>query len=109
MPCGYSDGNPTTRRSRQLEGTLMKFLNTLCFFVGGIVAASQAHAGTLYASPSAGGPGELYIINQSTGAVVQDGGALNDVNNVNYPIPGLAFSPVGGIHHALTGNEAALN
>src|SRR3954466_6756034 len=109
MPCGYSDGNPTTRRSRQLEGTLMKFLTTLCFFVGGIVAASQAHAGTLYASTSAGGPGELYIINQSTGAVVQDVGPLNDVNNVNYPITGLAFSPVGGILYGSTGNAGTVD
>jgi hypothetical protein len=77
--------------------------------VGGIVAASQAHAGTLYASTSAGGPGELYIINQSTGAVVQDVGPLNDVNNVNYPITGLAFSPVGGILYGSTGNAGTVD
>src|SRR3954451_3265567 len=109
MWAGYSDGDPATRRSRQLEGTLMKFFTTLCFFVGGLVATSQANAGTLYASTSAGGPGELYIINQATGAVVQDVGPLNDVNNVNYPITGLAFNPIGGTLYGSTGNAGTVD
>jgi len=87
----------------------MKFFTTLCFFVGGIVAASQANAGTLYASTAAGGPGELYIVNQTTGAVVQDVGPLNDVNNVNYPITGLAFSPISGILYGSTGNAGTVD
>jgi len=87
----------------------MKFLTTLCFFVGGIVAACQTHAGTLYASTAAGGPGELYIINQSTGTVVQDVGPLIDVNNVNYPITGLAFSPTSGILYGSTGNAGTVD
>src|SRR3954449_10862257 len=87
----------------------MKVFTTLCFFVGGLVAASQANAGTLYASTSAGGPGELYIINQTTGAMVQDIGPLNDVNNVNYPITGLAFSPVNGVLYGSTGNAGTVD
>src|SRR4051794_8085104 len=87
----------------------MKVFTTLCFFLGGLVAASQANAGTLYASTSAGAPGELYIINQSTGAVVQDLGPLNDVNSVNYPITGLAFSPVNGVLYGSTGNKGTVD
>ena len=50
----------------------------------------------MYASTAAGTTGELYILDSSTGAVVQDVGPLNDLNNVNYPITGLAFQPHSG-------------
>jgi len=87
----------------------MKVFTTLCFFVGSLVAASQANAGTLYASTSAGGPGELYVINQATGAVVQDVGPLNDSLSTNYPITGLAFSPVNGVLYGSTGNAGTVD
>src|SRR4051812_25930572 len=87
----------------------MKVFTTLCFCVGGLVAASQANAGTLYASTAAGNPGELYIINQATGATVQDVGPLNDVNSVNYPITGLAFNPTNGVLYGSTGNSGTVD
>ncbi len=87
----------------------MKILHTFCFLLGSLAAASQVHAGTLYASTAAGGPGELYVINQATGAVIQDVGPLNDVLSVNYPITGLAFSPVTGVLYGSTGNAGAVD
>jgi hypothetical protein len=87
----------------------MKILHTFCFLLGSLAAASQVHAGTLYAATSAGGPGELYIINQATGALVQDVGPLNDVNNINYPITGLAFSPITSVLYGSTGNAGAVD
>jgi len=87
----------------------MKILHTFCFLLGALAAASQAHAGTLYAATSAGGPGELYIINQATGAVVQDVGPLNDALSTNYPITGLAFNPLTGLLYGSTGNAGAVD
>src|SRR5689334_19060913 len=87
----------------------MKFLTTLCFFVGVVGAAAQANAGTLYASTSAGGPVELYIVNQTTGAIVQDVGPLNDALNTNYPITGLAFNPTNGVLYGSTGNAGTVD
>jgi len=87
----------------------MKILHTFCFLLGSLAAASQVHAGTLYASTAAGGPGELYVINQATGAVIQDVGPLNDVLSVNYPITGLAFSPVTGVLYGSTGNAGTVD
>src|SRR5262245_60626557 len=88
----------------------MKILQTVCFTLCAVVAAaSHVHAGTLYAATSAGGPGELYIIDQSTGAVVQDIGPLNDGASVNYPITGLAFSPTTGQLYGSTGNAGSVD
>jgi hypothetical protein len=69
--------------------------------------AARADAGTLFASSAAGGPGELYILNQATGAVLQDIGPLNDVTGGNYPITGLAFHPTTGVLYGSTGNSEA--
>jgi len=87
----------------------MKLLHTFCFVLGFLAAASQVQAGTLYAATAAGAPGELYIINQTTGAVVQDIGPLNDAVGVNYPITGLAFSPVTGVLYGSTGNAGSVD
>jgi hypothetical protein len=87
----------------------MKILHTICFLSGILAFASNSNAGTLYASTSAGGPGELYIINQATGAIVQDVGPLNDGLSTNYPITGLAFSPVTGLLYGSTGNAGAVD
>lgn len=74
-----------------------------------VVSASTArtYGGTLYASSSAGGPGELYILNSATGAMVQDVGPLNDANSLNYPVTGLAFDPTSGLLYGSTGNSQA--
>jgi len=87
----------------------MKILQTMCFLFGALAFAANSHAGTLYAATSAGGPGELYIINQATGALVQDVGPLNDSLGANYPITGLAFSPVTGLLYGSTGNAGAVD
>ena len=72
-----------------------------------MLLAARADALTLYASTAAGTTGELYILDSATGAVVQDVGPLNDLNNVNYPITGLAFQPHTGILLGATGNSVA--
>src|SRR6476469_3539619 len=87
----------------------MKIFNTLSFLFGILACAANANAGTLYAATSAGGPGELYVINQATGAVVQDVGPLNDALSTNYPITGLAFSPVTGLLYGSTGNAGTVD
>src|SRR5258708_2738067 len=87
----------------------MKILHTFYLLLCSLAAASHVHAGTLYASTSAGGPGELYVINQSTGAIVQDVGPLNDALGANYPITGLAFSPVTGVLYGSTGNAGTVD
>lgn len=87
----------------------MKTLHTICFLCGILAFASNSNAGTLYASTSSFGPGELYIINQATGTIIQDIGPLNDSLNVNYPITGLAFSPITGVLYGSTGNAGAVD
>jgi hypothetical protein len=86
--------------------TLLKYL-----FASVCVAAfaAPAEAGTLYAASAAGAPGELYIINQANGALIQDIGPLNDAASVNYPITGLAFHPTTGVLYGSTGNAGAVD
>jgi hypothetical protein len=87
----------------------MKIVHTFCFLLGSLAASSQVQAGTLYATTSAGGPGELYVINQATGAVVQHIGPLNDALSTNYPITGLAFHPTTGVLYGSTGNAGSVD
>src|SRR5262245_59057174 len=67
--------------------------------------ATRSDAGTLYAATAAGAAGQLYILNPANGTVIQNVGPLNDVNNVNYPITGLAFHPTTGVLYGSTGNN----
>jgi hypothetical protein len=67
--------------------------------------SARADAATLYAASAAGGPGNLYILDASSGAVVQTIGALNDAAGANYPITGLAFHPGTGVLYGSTGNN----
>jgi len=69
-----------------------------------LALTSRADASTLYASAASGGTGELYILNQSTGAVVQDIGPLNDATGLNYGMTGLAFNPLTGVMYGSTHN-----
>ena len=85
----------------------MKSLRFAVLAVVALLAARRADAGTLYASTAAGGPGRLYVINQTTGAVVQNIGPLNDVTGANYPITGLAFHPTSGVLYGSTANSDA--
>jgi hypothetical protein len=75
----------------------------------GILNFDAAHAATLYASTSAGGPGELYTLDPATGAMVSHVGSLNDAFGKNYPITGLAFNPVTGVLYGSTGNAGSVD
>src|SRR6478736_3983281 len=83
----------------------MKTIRTLLCTAGILASISRADASTLYGATSAGGPGELYTIDATTGAVIQDIGPLNDSLAVNYPITGLAFNPLTGLLYGSTGNS----
>ena len=85
----------------------MRLLKLLLAAICMAAFAAPAEAGTLYASTAAGGPGQLYIIDQTTGAMVQNIGPLNDVTGGNYPITGLAFHPSTGVLYGSTGNNPA--
>jgi hypothetical protein len=67
----------------------------------------RSNAQTLYASTAAGGPGELYILDKATGAMLQDVGPLNDAAGRNYGVTGLAFSPWTGVLYGSVGNADA--
>src|SRR5438874_1276274 len=81
---------------------LVKFL--LLVSLGVLGATTPATAGILYGATSSSIPGEFYILDPATGAVIQDVGPLNDSSAVNYPITGLAFHPVSGVLYGSTGN-----
>jgi hypothetical protein len=87
----------------------MKNLHLLLCASGILALVAQADASTLYGASSAGGPGELYILNPATGAMIQDVGPLNDLSNVNYPITGLAFHPTTGVLYGSTGNAGSVD
>jgi hypothetical protein len=71
--------------------------------------APRAALADLYASTSAGAPGELYSISTANGSLVQDIGPLNDLVGTNYPITGLAFHPVSGVLYGSTGNFGSVD
>jgi hypothetical protein len=87
----------------------MKTFHTICFLCGILAFASNSNAGTLYAATSTRSPGELYIVDQTTGESVQDIGPLNDALGTNYPMTGLAFSPVTGVLYGSTGNAGTVD
>jgi hypothetical protein len=72
-----------------------------------LALAARADASTLYGATSAGGPGELYVLNPANGAMIQDVGPLNDSLGGNYPITGLALNPLTGVLYGSTGNAIA--
>jgi hypothetical protein len=83
----------------------MKFSNSILLAVAlAFASATGAHADTLYGSTASGGPGELYVLNPTTGGVIQDVGPLNDALNVNYGVTGLAFNPITGLLYGSTAN-----
>jgi len=83
---------------------LSHLLSVICA-TGCFGIASRVEASTLYGSTSAGGPGELYLLDPATGAALQDIGALNDTLGHNHPITGLAFDPLNGILYGSTGGS----
>ena len=61
---------------------------------------------TLYWSTSPGGVGELWTIDQTTGAAIADIGPLSDSGGQNYGVTGLAFDPTSGILYGSTGGKS---
>jgi hypothetical protein len=86
---------------------MKSFTSSLLFVLLTVASAMRVEAAQLYASTAAGATGELYIIDQTTGAVVQNVGPLNDAAGGNYPITGLAFHPITGVLYGSTGNSVA--
>lgn len=68
---------------------------------------SSAFSQTLFAASAAGGAGELYTLDPTTGAMVLDIGALNDVTGANYGVTGLAFNPITGVLYGSSSNSNA--
>jgi hypothetical protein len=85
----------------------MKPLHVFTCALSILTMMTRADAAALYGATSAGGPGELYLLNPANGAVIQDIGPLNDSLGGNYPITGLAFHPVTGVLYGSTGNAIA--
>ncbi len=66
----------------------------------------RVDAGVLYGATGSGGVnGELYILNQTTGGIIQDIGALVDSDGKHYSITGLAFQPGTGGNGNRKGNH----
>ena len=85
----------------------MKTLFTLTCALAALVlslATPPAKASVLYGATAAGAAGELYRLDPTNGAVLQDIGPLNDSLGTNYPVTGLAFHPTSGILYGSTGN-----
>src|SRR5256885_6177186 len=96
--------NPISNRFIAFRKTLLKSLHVLLATLGIFALVGESRAATLYGSTSAGGPGELYVLNPATGGVIQDVGPLNDAFGANYPVTGLSFNPITGVLYGSTGN-----
>jgi len=77
----------------------IRALLALVFAVAGL-AMQGAHGQVLYAADGQGGvPGNLYVINQATGAIVQT------IGPIGFAVTGLAFHPGTGVLYGTTGAE----
>src|SRR5262245_56566101 len=85
----------------------MAFVRVLVCAAGIVALAGWADAQVLYATTASGAPGELFLLNPATGALVRDVGPTNDANGVTYGVSGLAFTPVTGLLYGSTGNATA--
>jgi hypothetical protein len=85
----------------------VKIICILLSSVAALATCAQTYAGTLYGATASGSPGQLYVLNQANGSVVQNVGPLNDVTGLNYPITALAFHPTSGVLYGATGNNPA--
>jgi hypothetical protein len=83
---------------------LVKVNYLLAVVIGLLTFATRSEAAVLYGATASGSPGELYILNPATGAMVQDVGPLNDVTGLNYGMTGLAFHPITGVLYGSTHN-----
>lgn len=78
------------------------------FVLETFLLVARTDAGVLYGSTASGGIGRLYVLNQATGAVVQDIGPLNDAS-FNYGMTGLKFHPTTGVLYGSTHNSVSAN
>src|SRR4051812_521160 len=81
-------------------------LSSFFFAVMLVAATSRGVASTLYGSTSAGGGGELWVLDSATGTGTQDVGPLNDSGGHNYAVTGLAFHPTTGVLYGSTGGTS---
>jgi hypothetical protein len=84
------------------RATLLAGVVLICTF-----AAAPAYAQALYGATASGSPGQLYVLDATTGGILQNVGPLNDAAGTNYPITGLAFHPTTGVLYGSTGNNPA--
>jgi hypothetical protein len=86
----------------------MMFLRSLMIALSAFVLfVPQVDAATLYGATASGSPGNLYKLDLSTGAALENVGPLNDALGTNYPITGMAFHPVTRVLYGSTGNNPA--
>lgn len=90
-----------------IRAVVAGFCHTLLCALGALSLGAQANAGTLYGATATGAPGELYILDPSTGAMIQDIGPLNSSLGTNYPVTGLAFHPITGALYGSTAHSDA--
>src|SRR5689334_10801981 len=88
---------------KQGSCSMQRYHLLLCSLGLLMAAVMRADASTLYGSTSAGGAGELWILDPATGAAIQDVGPLNDSIANNYAVTGLAFNPFTGLLYGSTG------
>jgi len=83
----------------------MKTSQVLLCVLGTLAVVARTDAQALYGSTS-GGHGELYVLDPTTGGVLQDVGGLNDASAKNYSVTGLAFDPLTGVLYGSTGGAS---
>ena len=102
----HSAGSPFVPRNFTRRAFVHCTLAAVCS-IASLGLTARSDAATLYAASAAGGPGNLYLLNPDTGAVIQTIGPTNDVAGQNYPITGLAVHPTTGVLYGSTGNNPA--
>jgi hypothetical protein len=82
----------------------MKSIGWILCALGALATGVSAGAQTLYGATAGGNPGELYVLDASTGAMLQDVGALSDAAGTRYSVTGLAYDTGSGKLFGSTGN-----
>jgi hypothetical protein len=88
----------------------MKFTRHLIGLLASFLAATHTDAqSVLYGATASNEPGQLVILNKSTGALVSIVGPTNDSLGVNYGITGLTYNPANGLLYGSTANGSNYN
>src|SRR5690349_17808895 len=103
---------PVTFGDVQLgKESVVKIGQVICIAIVTMICAARARAiaavTPIYAATAGNGAGELYTINNFSGATITDIGPLNDASALNYGVTGLAFDPVTQTLFGSTGNSGA--